>query len=212
MVSAERLTALERQWVNLARDRSPTPEQLFQPWDELVRRYSEPHRHYHHLGHIAEVLRAVARLLPPDVDPAPALFATWFHDIVYDPTQCDNELKSVTVAQELLAEFTTPAEQDAIAQYILATRHDESSDDPITTAIMDGDLAILGASEVRYQQYAAAIRREYMHVSDSDYRAGRSRILKRFLERPSIYRHPVMVAEGETSARENISRELAMLQ
>ena len=203
MISPERLTALERQWVLLARDRSPSPDRLFVPFDELVKRHTEPHRHYHNLSHIAEVLRAAARLIPPGDDPATLLFAAWFHDSVYDPTRPDNEAKSAELMRGLLAEFTTERERDEIARLILLTRHDAEVRDPAGIALVDADLAILGASESRYQAYAVAIQREYAHVGDAGYCAGRGKVLAAFLARPSIYQHPVMVAEGEAAARAN---------
>lgn len=207
MISPERLAALERQWVQLARDRSPSPERLFVPFDEVVKRYSEPHRHYHNLGHVGEVLRAAARLVPPGDDPARVLFAAWFHDIVYDPTRGDNEAQSAEQMRELLGDFTTEIERDEIARLIMLTRHDAEVSDPAGVALVDADLAILGASESRYAAYAAAIRREYGHVGDTEFRAGRAEVLRAFLGRAAIYRHPVMFAEGEAAARANMAAE-----
>lgn len=208
MVSPERLAALERLWANLASDRSPSPERLFAPFDGLVARHAEPHRHYHTLAHVAEVLRAAARLVPPGVDPAPVLFAAWFHDAVYDPARVDNEPRSAELARDSLVGFASQGELDEVARLILLTRHDAEVSDALGVALVDADLAILGASEVRYQAYADAIRREYAHVSDADYRAGRARVLRQFLSRDALYHHPVMRAEGEAAARANLAAEL----
>ena len=211
MVSPERLAALERQWALLARDRGPSPERLFAPFDEVVKRHAEPHRHYHDLAHVGEVLRAAARLVPPGSDPASVLFAAWFHDAVYDPTRSDNEQQSADLASESLRDFTTAAERAEVARLTLLTRHDAEPSDPAGVALVDADLAILGASEPRYRAYAEAIRREYAHVPDEEFHAGRARVIEAFLGRERIYRHPVTFAEGEASARANLAGELARL-
>jgi predicted metal-dependent HD superfamily phosphohydrolase len=65
--------------------------------------------------------------------------------------------------------------------------------------------------EAHYGRYAAAIRREYAHVPDEDYRAGRRRVLESFLARPSVFIGADRAALWETSARANLVREIAQL-
>ena len=63
-------------------------------YEELLRRYREPHRAYHNCQHLQECLQ-VRRLInaachaPAEVD-----LALWFHDAIYDPLRSDNELRS----------------------------------------------------------------------------------------------------------------------
>jgi predicted metal-dependent HD superfamily phosphohydrolase len=78
--------------------------------------------------------------------------------------------------------------------------------------LLDADLAILGATEERYRQYAADIRREYAWVPDAEYRAGRASVLEVFLARPRIYWHELTFEEGEARARANLRAELAGLR
>jgi predicted metal-dependent HD superfamily phosphohydrolase len=54
-------------------------------FDDLVKRHSEPHRHYHTLEHVAEVLRIAGRLSKYAAEPNAVMLAAWFHDVVYDP-------------------------------------------------------------------------------------------------------------------------------
>jgi predicted metal-dependent HD superfamily phosphohydrolase len=98
-----------------------------------------------------------------------------------------------------------------VATLVRATAHltdPAGSLDPDTQVLLDADLAILGASEERYRRYAADIRKEYAFVSDAAYLAGRAAVLERFLSRPSLYHHPLMIAEGEDAARRNLRAEL----
>jgi predicted metal-dependent HD superfamily phosphohydrolase len=99
-----------------------------------------------------------------------------------------------------------------VADLVRATAHLTEPPDQDTRVLLDADLAILGASEERYRRYTADIREEYAFVPDEAYRAGRTAVLERFLARPSLYHHPVMVAEGEDAARRNLRVEIGNLQ
>ncbi|MEW3623573.1 N-methyl-D-aspartate receptor NMDAR2C subunit, partial [Pseudomonas aeruginosa] len=70
---------------------------------------------------------------------------------------------------------------------------------------------ILGAEPSRYDAYAAAIRQEFIHVSDADYRAARAAVLRRFAARPVIYPDADFAATYDRRARDNLARELASL-
>ena len=68
----------------------------------LLGRWAEPHRAYHDLAHLDEVLTRVG-LLAGEADDADAVrLAAWFHDAVYDPTAADNEERSAWLATTVL--------------------------------------------------------------------------------------------------------------
>lgn len=76
------------------------------------------------------------------------------------------------------------------------------------------DLSILAAEREAYDAYAAAIRREYAHVPDAEYRAGRMAVLGRFLERETLFYGGEEIGGGEekeSCARANVQRELTTL-
>jgi predicted metal-dependent HD superfamily phosphohydrolase len=210
MVSPERLDGLQRQWVGLLDSFGVPPADAYPVFDRLVDAYSEPHRHYHTLEHVGEVLRVAGRL---GASPAVRL-AAWFHDAVYNPRAADNEGRSAELLREWLGPLGLPAALlDRAAELVRATDHraDTTPPDGETLALLDADLAILGAAEARYRRYAADVRREYAHVPDADYRRGRAAVLSRFLARQTIFLHPLMRAEGEAAARRNMRSELADL-
>lgn len=210
MVSPERLDAMQRSWVNLLAPFGVTPTAAYPPFDRLVEAHSEPHRHYHTLEHVGEVLRVVGRLKG---GPAVQL-AVWFHDAVYDPKAKDNEAKSAELAEQELTALGLSAEVvQHVADLVRSTAHfnGRSFSGPDFDIMHDADLAILGASEARYARYAADVRKEYACVPDADYRAGRRKVLEAFLARERIYRTEVMFAEGESAARRNMQAEVAKL-
>jgi predicted metal-dependent HD superfamily phosphohydrolase len=64
--------------------------------EELVRAYAEPHRHYHTLDHIADLLRLLET--HGGVSDADAVkLAILFHDAVYDPVRQHNEAASANL-------------------------------------------------------------------------------------------------------------------
>ncbi len=211
MVSPERLDGLQRSWVHLLASFGVTPAAAYPPFDRLVEAYSEPHRHYHTLEHVGEVLRVVGRLKGD----AAVQLAVWFHDAVYDPRAKDNEARSGELAVWELSAVGLPGEVALrVAELVQSTAHFDPTDGsgPDFDTLHDADLAILGASEVRYARYAADIRKEYDWVPEADYRAGRRMVLETFLARPRIYRTDVMFTEGEEAARRNLAGEIAALR
>ncbi|MGJ4946988.1 HD domain-containing protein [Bradyrhizobium sp. HKCCYLS20291] len=178
--------------------------------EELVAAYSAPGRHYHDLSHIEDCLARLDRVAGLDARDREILTqAIWWHDVVYDPQRSDNEEQSALLAERHVA----PDLRDEVARLIRLTRtHDVASGDQRGALLISIDLAILGADDVAYDAYASAIRREYAHVPDEAYRAGRAAVLERFASRPVIYPDPVFAAALDAQARANLARELKQLR
>jgi predicted metal-dependent HD superfamily phosphohydrolase len=174
---------------------------------DVAARYGEPGRHYHTLDHVRAVLDRIDALWP---DAPPALrLAAWMHDVVYDSRAPDNEERSADYARVTLPALGVPPEMVAeTARLILLTRsHETDTDDRVGRTLLDADLAADGPD---YDAYADAIRREYAWVPTADYRAGRRRVLERFLARPRIFLTTEM-AYAEARARDDLRREVARL-
>ena len=213
MISPERLDLMQRQWVRLLDTYGIAAADAYPIFDDLIAAYSEPQRHYHTLEHLGELFRVIGRL--PLTEPGPVFLAIWFHDVIYDPKAKNNEERSAAYANEQLASLGIgSAVRQRVSQLILATAHltaDVEPADSDTAALLDADLAILGASEVRYRRYAADVRREYAWVSDADYREGRTAVLRQFLARKRLYHTALMHEEGDIPARQNLQNEIAEL-
>lgn len=178
----------------------------------LAQAYSRPERHYHNLDHVAELLRTLDGLAGHVRDRPAVYLAAWFHDAVYDSRAGDNEERSADRAGRVLRVLGTPtATIDRVRTLILMTKHHQTGGDPDGEALIDADLAILGAPDEGYDRYAAAIRREYAWVPEEQYRAGRAQVLETFLQRPRLYATGPLFNVLEGRARDNLRREIAGL-
>ncbi|UFZ06084.1 phosphohydrolase [Bradyrhizobium ontarionense] len=178
--------------------------------DDLVAAYSATGRHYHDLRHIEDCLAWLDRVAGLGARDREILtLAIWWHDVVYDPTQSDNEEQSAVLAERDVA----PELRGEVGRLIRLTRtHDVAPGDRLGALLVSIDLAILGADDVTYDAYANAIRREYAHVPDDAYRAGRAAVLERFANRRVIYPDADFAAALDQTARANLARELRALR
>lgn len=175
----------------------------------LVTAYSAPGRHYHNLAHIEDCLSALARVYNLSATEREILTeAIWWHDVVYDATRADNEELSAGLAEQNIREDL----RQEVGRLIRLTKtHEVERTDRLGAILISIDLSILAAEPARYDAYAAAIRREYAHVAESDYRAGRAGVLRHFAARPFIFPDAGFAEAYDRKARENLARELASL-
>ncbi len=181
-------------------------------FDDLARAWSEPHRAYHGLSHLASCLALLdaARASAVRADEIEA--ALWFHDAVYDPRAGDNEARSAGWAVTALTENDVrPDALSRIEVLVLMTRHDREPEDADQRLISDIDLAILGAAPEEFDRYDRAIRAEYAWVPANRYRRERGAVLRGLLGREQLY-WTVPFLGRETSARANLTRALKRLQ
>jgi predicted metal-dependent HD superfamily phosphohydrolase len=178
----------------------------------LLARWSEPHRHYHGIQHLRAVLSVVDDDAATAADPNLVRLAAWWHDAVYDPRAGgdENERASAALAAAVLGDLRLPPAgvAEVVRLIELTAGHDPPPGDLNGAVLCDADLAVLARPTAEYDLYAAGVRREYAHMPEEAYRAGRAAVLSRLLSRRALYRgHP----EWEGPARANLRRELATL-
>lgn len=175
-------------------------------------RYAEPHRAYHTGEHIARTLTLLdgvrGRLHRPDE----AELAVWLHDVVYEPRAADNEARSADLAAAWLAEGGADAARgERVRALILATRHAGPPTEHDARYVVDADLAILGAAPADFDRYEIQVREEYRFRSEAEWRMGRARLLRRFLDQPQLFLTPEF-AVLDAPARANLARSIARLE
>ncbi|MDO5634528.1 MAG: DUF4031 domain-containing protein [Micrococcus sp.] len=213
--STRLVTALRLRWERLL----PQAPEL---GEELLQRWGEEHRHYHSRAHLLAVLEALDALaeagedLGPD--PRAVTLAAWFHDAVYaaDPTRgrgADEEDSAVLAEQRLAGVAGVDPETVAeVARLVrLTVHHRPEPGDAAGAALSDADLAVLAGTEADYERYRSAVRRDYAHVTDEQWCAGRAEVLRSLLESPQLFhtRHGHM--RWEAPARANLEAELTSL-
>ena len=156
--------------------------------EQLAAAYAAPGRHYHNLAHIEDSLAALA--------------------CVENLSPIEREILSAAIWWHLREDL-----RQEVGRLIRLTKtHDVRAGDRLGAILISIDLSILGAEPARYDAYAAAIRQEFIHVPEADYRAGRAKVLGQFAARPVIFPDTAFAARYDRHARVNLARELASLR
>ena len=196
-------------WARLAGD-SPTSRT---EWAAVMAAWSEPHRRYHDLSHLAAVLGLVDALAAAADDADAVRLAAWYHDAVYDPRSTENEARSAGRARAGLRGLVSDERLAEVERLVLLTAdHDPDPDDANGAVLCDADLAVLASPPEAYAGYASAVRAEYGHLSDAEFTAGRIAVLERLLALPALYRLPDDDERWTATARANLGAELTLLR
>ncbi len=180
-------------------------------YGELVRRYSEPHRHYHttaHIDHCLVQLDLAAELMD---SPDAVEMGLWFHDAIYDPGAADNELRSAELFNALSGDHVDPGFKRSVWDLIMVTAHPEHPKCLDEQYMVDIDLSSFGLPWEAFRSDSEAVRKEYAHQSDARFFAGQIRFLNALLARPSFFFTEFFRARYEATARANIAGYLKEL-
>lgn len=201
------MTLLPSSWARAWSDLGlQPPPGLF---EQLVRAYEEPQRHYHSLQHLCECLAHFEQARHLAQQPGEVAIALWFHDAIYDVRGKSNERQSADWAIRVLASCqASQATLARVERLIMVTRHDATPSEPDEQLLVDIDLAILGATPERFAEYDAQVRAEYAWVPGFVYRMKRRSVLKAFLGRPCIYSTEHFNVRYEAQARSNLAAVL----
>ena len=179
-------------------------------YGELVSAYTAPDRHYHDIRHIAHCLSEFDGVRHLARNPQAVEVAIWFHDVVYDGRQQDNEEQSADVAAEALRRVgASEAFIGEVQQLILFTRHNAEPTTSDGKLLADIDLASLALAPDRFDENSRRIRSEYLHVPEDAFIRTRNDMLGGLLKRPRIYYTDVFHDRYEGQARENLERAVS---
>ena len=180
--------------------------------EAVFEKYNEPHRKYHNLRHISEMLQSAAIFEHLCKDFKLLQIAIIFHDVEYKAQAIDNEERSEVFARNILN--TLAFEEEAIlkiSKMILQTKNHFPENEQLnfeTKILLDCDLKILGETAERYAEYKNAVRQEFCAFTQKDYEKGRKDFLTKVLKQKSIYKTNYFIENHELTARTNIQNEL----
>jgi predicted metal-dependent HD superfamily phosphohydrolase len=174
--------------------------------------YREPGRVYHTTEHLVDCLTRLDEFRGPEAERDMVEAAIWFHDAVYDPRSSDNESRSAEWAARAFRDAGVAGKLvERIRVLVLLTRHLGPATDPAGRLLCDVDLSILGREPAEFDRFERAIHAEYAWVPEPEYRAGRARILRGFLQREPLYQTVPFRLRYEEAARRNLAGALARL-
>ena len=203
-------------WESICRHELCVPRDIEEKvWSIIEAHYCEPHRFYHTLQHIFDLINVLSPLKSKISDQNAILLAVVFHDIIYDPSSSRNEENSALLFEELLSASLDKRLVEKVVKYIIATKSHKTSDqtDEDLLLFLDCDMSILGRSRDEYELYARQIRQEYIHVDTILFNSGRSGFLKTVLANEGcIFITAEFQLMMEKNARENIKWEIDMLE
>ncbi|WP_440825979.1 HD domain-containing protein [Psychrobacter cryohalolentis] len=205
------------EWHLIAINNAIKPAKVNTLWQDIAVRYDETQRAYHSLQHIQQLFSQFEQIKHQLHEPHIIALALYYHDVIYDPRRSDNELKSAEYAVEALKGYLSAEQCQHIYALIMMTAthelHECLDKDTVSDAayLLDMDLSILGTPWSEYQVYAQAVRQEYRHIANEDYRTGRIAVLKKLLAHPVLYLIAYYHNYFEVQARDNIKREISLL-
>lgn len=179
----------------------------------LVAAWSEPHRRYHSVAHLMDILVRVEQLASHAENPDAVRLAAWYHDSVYAGLPDDEERSARRAEEELSRLGVAPGMVDEVARLIRMTvTHDPDPGDRNGEVLSDADLAPLALPRDLYRRNTAEIRAEYAHIPEEVFRKGRLQILASLLEGPAVFRTDPGRHWWEAAARDNLRAEMATLR
>jgi predicted metal-dependent HD superfamily phosphohydrolase len=218
-------------------------------FDKIYQQHNEDGRFYHTSVHLKEILEYWYIIIqlsdqPPSLQPFDKgyftiiiVWATFFHDAVYNPRSTQNERESANLfkdfsKQVLGLNFDEPIiEKDdikgilGVAKLVISLIHATEKHQIITTASMtateielqkfflDLDMAVLGKKKEAYLAYAGLIRKEYAFIDLSIYCEKRAEILSGFLKNQKrIFLSDLFHHHMEVQARNNLKDEIELLK
>lgn len=210
------LSYLEEKWKQLTAfsNKEEVKEKL---WNEIVECYSERERYYHDLNHLVRLFELFERFMAHIKQPVITGLAIFYHDIVYNTFRQDNEEKSTVKARQHLQQLNiNRLLLHTIEEFILATKtHTIPDNFPFKNDLsffLDFDLSVLGLKWEDYFVYSYNIRKEFSQFPAAVFIDGRKQALERILNKPLFFLTPELRQLFEETARENINRELSLLQ
>jgi predicted metal-dependent HD superfamily phosphohydrolase len=203
----QRAKALKVPLLNRWNEALPGRDALFL---DLFDRWGEEHRNYHGRTHLLAVLEALDRLTEPARPPRTVLLAAWFHDAVYRGTAGQDEEESASLAEDRLRHAGLPQDEvDEVARLVrLTADHRPEPGDDAGALLSDADLSVLGGDAQAYGRYLAAVRKDFAHIGDDDFAAGRAAVVRQLLQLEPLFHTERARGLWLAPAQRNLQREL----
>ncbi len=173
----------------------------------LLDGYNEPQRHYHTLAHIELCLGTFDQCRSLASNPHALELAVWFHDVIFQLGNPDNEKHSAELYLQLSDGVHDEQTRGLVDRLIMATLHDGSSlEDADAIYMVDIDLSSFGLSWDEFLQDSQNLRLEGAALSDAEYYRKKADFQQCLMARERFYLSDYFPERLETRARDNLAR------
>jgi len=160
--------------------------------EEVIDRYSEPHRHWHTTDHLYDILYGLKELFDEkkinDREYNILLIAAIFHDIIYDPKRQDNEEKSIDYmmnsydeSNKTVSSWRKEEDIKQIKEIILNTKNHDSKEG-LSKKFNKLDSWILDSQFIEMLDWENKIYKEFKWAGWKKYKKARIEFLLRSIK------------------------------
>ncbi|MEM8777403.1 MAG: hypothetical protein AAGF26_00740 [Cyanobacteria bacterium P01_G01_bin.49] len=151
---------LRETWLQLSSKYSKNLSLQQELLTEIVTAYQESKRFYHNLDHLVYLVDLANQYQTQIEDFDTLLFSIFYHDIIYQVRQKNNEIESAELAAKRLSSLNYPSSKiQKCSRQIRATIDHQFNQESDTNWLLDFDLAILGEARSKYVEYTKNIRK-----------------------------------------------------
>lgn len=187
-----------------------------QPNIELLRKvlyfYAMTERPYYNLTRLDECLELLPHVTKFAMYPYELEVAVWFHGAIFQEHRMNSEQKSAEWAYTATVKEGVSKEAAKRIYHMIIATNPENKPAKLDEKIMvDIDLSILGADQMRYREYEKQLREQYRWIPEPTFIRRRQKLLFSYLKREHIFNTAFFNREFEEQARENIKFGLGVL-
>lgn len=173
----------------------------------LLDGYAEPWRHYHTFDHIRHCLAMFDTCRDRIDDPDAVELAVWFHDVIFEPGNPDNEALSAELYAELSDTVHSSRTRTQVHRLIMATRHNgDALHDEDAKYMVDIDLSSFGLPWDVFLRDSENLRREAGDLSDTEFYQKAIGFHDYLQARERFFQTDFFAERFESRARKNIAR------
>lgn len=147
--------------------------------DQIMKMWSEPHRHYHNIDHLFDTLKSIeSKFKDGEIDENEQLIlsiAALFHDVIYDPESNINEEESIQYYKNNVNKLNL---DQRVINIITSTKFRKEPDERLCRIFWNIDNSILKSDINGLLDYEKKIRKEFQFVEYSSYKEERINFLK----------------------------------
>ena len=151
----------------------------------VLDRWSEPHRHYHNMDHLNDLISQInedyGNRLINETEREKLTLTALFHDLVYEADRNDNEERSADIFYRFCSEQHN-IDLVEVKQMILDTKNHIPCT-PLSQKFIDYDMNICERNFDELLEWEEGIKEEYSMFSNEEYKLGRTKFLESVLDK-----------------------------